>query len=138
MTTLKHFPPLESDQEIFSELLYRLGVDTNLKFIDILSLDIDPDVPRPALALIFICTYNLSPQSDGEVLERVEKSPFDPMVFSVPQSIHHACGLYAILHSVCNGAARKHVRLKIAVFRIYVPTVSIRYWYVPSFFVRLS
>ncbi|KAK0232585.1 hypothetical protein IW262DRAFT_1325160 [Armillaria fumosa] len=52
MTTLKHFPPLESDPEIFNELLHHLRVDTKLKFIDILSLDIDPDVPRPARALI--------------------------------------------------------------------------------------
>ncbi len=110
MTALKHFPPLESDPELFTELLHRLGVDTNLKFIDILSLDIDPDVPRPALALIFICPYNLPRKSDEEVLERVAKSPFDPRVFWVPQSIREACGLHAILHSVCNSAARKHVR----------------------------
>ncbi|SJL11889.1 uncharacterized protein ARMOST_15303 [Armillaria ostoyae] len=109
MTTLKHFPPLESDPEIFNELLYRLGVDTNLKFIDILSLDIDPDVPRPALALIFICPYNLPRKSDEEVLERVAKSPFDPRVFWVPQSIRDACGLYAILHSVCNSDTRKYI-----------------------------
>ncbi|KAK0475227.1 hypothetical protein IW261DRAFT_1496399 [Armillaria novae-zelandiae] len=109
MTTLKHFPPLESDPEIFNELLHRLGVDTKLKFIDILSLDIDPDVPRPALALIFICPYNLPRKSDEEILERVAKSPFDPRVFWIPQSIRDACGLYAILHSVCNSDARKHI-----------------------------
>ncbi|KAK0199545.1 hypothetical protein DFS33DRAFT_227060 [Desarmillaria ectypa] len=109
MTTLKHYPPLESDPEIFNELLHRLGADNTVKFIDILSLDIDPDVPGPALALIFICPYNLPPQSDQEVLQRVAKSPFDPRVFWVPQSIRHACGLHAILHSVCNGDARKHI-----------------------------
>ncbi|KAG7440081.1 cysteine proteinase [Guyanagaster necrorhizus] len=30
-------------------------------------------------------------------------------MFWVPQSIRHVCGLYALLHSVCNGDARKHI-----------------------------
>ncbi|KAG7440221.1 cysteine proteinase, partial [Guyanagaster necrorhizus] len=101
--------PLEFDPEIFNELLHRLGVNNSLKFIDVFSRDIDPDIPRLALALIFVCPYGLPPRPGEEVLERIAKGPFDSRVFWVPQSIRHACGLYALLHSVCNGDARKHI-----------------------------
>ena len=53
----KHYIPLESNPEIFTQLIHNLGVSKSLAFVDVLSLE-DPDllafVPRPVLALILV------------------------------------------------------------------------------------
>ena len=52
------FFPLESNPDVFNEILHGLGVLPSLTFVDILSVD-DPDVlawvPRPALAVVMVC-----------------------------------------------------------------------------------
>jgi ubiquitin carboxyl-terminal hydrolase L3 len=52
----KHFTALESNPDVFSQLIHRLGVFPRLTFQDIVSLD-DPDslsYPAHALILIFL------------------------------------------------------------------------------------
>jgi ubiquitin carboxyl-terminal hydrolase L3 len=101
----KHFIPLESDPDIFSELMYRLGVKDDLRFIDIYSLESESleFVPRPILAVIVIFpdtdpVQSSVPGFDGD---REEDG-----VFWTKQTINNACGFYAILHAVCNGEAK--------------------------------
>lgn len=56
-TYRKHFVPLESNPEVFTELSHALGLHEQLEFQDVLSLD-DPDLltflPRPVHALILV------------------------------------------------------------------------------------
>jgi ubiquitin carboxyl-terminal hydrolase L3 len=109
-TYQKHFIPLESNPEIFTALIHKLGVSESLEFQDVLSLD-DPDLlaflPRPVHALILV--FLTSEQYEARVTEEdsglEEGQPHGDVLF-FKQTINNACGLYAILHAVCNGEAR--------------------------------
>ena len=112
----KTFIPLENNPEVFTELVHKLGVSSKLGFYDVYSLD-DPEllalIPRPVHALIFI--------SPADVYHRVRKadagskeltydgsSEQEPVIW-FKQTIGHACGLIALLHSVSNGSAKQFV-----------------------------
>lgn len=106
----KHFIPLESNPEVFTELVHKLGVSRTLCFQDVLSLD-DSEllamVPRPvyALVLIFPTTeaYQNRIRDEELILEAYGGAEGDVVFFK--QTINNACGLYALLHAVCNGKA---------------------------------
>ncbi|KAF7330047.1 Ubiquitin carboxyl-terminal hydrolase [Mycena kentingensis (nom. inval.)] len=117
-----HYIPLESDPEIFTELIVNLGV-RDLQFHDILSLDL-ADVapsgplalPGPVYALVFI--FPTTQEYEAELKAAKQQARLDgtqyrgfgheePVVW-YEQTIGNACGLYAVLHAVSNlGAARK-------------------------------
>ena len=104
---MKHFIPLESDPGIFTELMHNLGVSESLEFVDVYSLD-DPQelarVPRPVRALILILptseTYEQHKTVEEHDISISETEAKDIMWFR--QLVNNACGLYAILHTVCN------------------------------------
>ena len=112
-TYRKHFIPLESNPEIFTELIHQLGVLESLCFQDVMSLD-DPDLlaflPRPAYALILIlpttAAYEKKVVEEDARLEQYQDPGGNEQVIFFKQTINNACGLYVILHAVCNGAAR--------------------------------
>jgi ubiquitin carboxyl-terminal hydrolase L3 len=112
-TYRKHFIPLESNPDVFTELIHKLGIEQSLSFQDVLSLD-DPELlsflPRPvhALILVFPTTEAYERRIKVEDLEAndyLEGAEEGSVVF-FRQTINNACGLYAILHAVCNGDAR--------------------------------
>ena len=110
----KHFIPLESNPHVFTELIHKLGVSPNLRFQDVLSLE-DPDLlPHPALALILIFptseTYETQKSKEEATYEEYTGSTDEENVIWFKQTINNACGLYAILHAVCNGDARNFIR----------------------------
>jgi ubiquitin carboxyl-terminal hydrolase L3 len=109
-----HFIPLESNPEVFTDLIHNLGISQELRFEDVLSLDEPEWLPRPALALILVF-----PTSDTYEQDRVhreaqckdeENDDQDKDVIWYRQTIHNACGLYAILHAISNGKARSLIR----------------------------
>lgn len=113
-THRKHYLPLESNPEVFTDLIYQLGA-TSLEFQDVFSLD--PDllalVPRPVLALVLVF-----PTSETHERYTAEEEAARPVytgsgdskeVRWFQQTIHNACGLYAILHAVSNGHARHFI-----------------------------
>lgn len=109
----KHFIPLESNPDVFTELIHNLGVSASLSFQDVLSLD-DPEllgfVPRPVHALILVFpTTEVYQQrvevEDSKVEDCLEGADMGDVVF-FRQTINNACGLYAILHAVYNSEAR--------------------------------
>ncbi|RFU74466.1 ubiquitin carboxyl-terminal hydrolase, family 1 [Trichoderma arundinaceum] len=116
----KTFIPLENNPEVFTSLVHDLGVSPDLGFYDVYSLD-DPDllslVPRPVLALIFITPtqmYYAIRKEDGTTVSPAQltydKSGNQEPVLWFQQTIGHACGLMALLHSVANGEAREFVQ----------------------------
>ncbi|KAF2817322.1 ubiquitin carboxyl-terminal hydrolase [Mytilinidion resinicola] len=112
----KYFIPLESNPDVFTELIHELGVSPTLCFQDVLSLD-DEElltfVPRPALALVLLfsssSTYETHVAADEAARQGYTGSGDDEDVIWFKQTIYNACGLYGILHAVCNGDARKHI-----------------------------
>ncbi|KAI1080458.1 ubiquitin carboxyl-terminal hydrolase, family 1 [Whalleya microplaca] len=116
MKAQKYFIPLESNPELFSELIHRLGVSPSLAFHDVLSLeeaDLLALVPRPTLALILAI-----PAPNDYVIRQAEeekdvvphaKSGDEEDVMWYKQTIGNACGLYAILHAMSNGDARNYI-----------------------------
>ncbi|KAH8898105.1 cysteine proteinase [Thozetella sp. PMI_491] len=106
----KAFIPLESNPDVFNELADVLGAPPELTFEDVLTLD-EPDfLPRPALALILVFpgSRNFGSRTSGLEVSRLEYSgsgESEPVVW-FKQTIHNACGLYAMLHALSNGEAR--------------------------------
>jgi ubiquitin carboxyl-terminal hydrolase L3 len=107
MSYQKHFVPLESDPEIFTRLMRDLGMSESLKFIDVWSIQ-EQVVARPVLALIVIFPDKDTANTSVPGFERRELANG---VLWFKQTINNACGLYALLHAVCNGSAKDFVRL---------------------------
>jgi ubiquitin carboxyl-terminal hydrolase L3 len=115
-TYRKHFIPLESNPDVFTELVHKLGIAQSLSFQDVLSLD-DPEllafIPRPAygLVLVFPTTEPYEKrcaQVEASLGEYQGSGPEEPVIFW-KQTINNACGLYALLHAITNGDARAHL-----------------------------
>ena len=113
----KAFFPLESNPDIFNEVIRGLGVSPSLAFVDVLSVD-DPEVlaftPRPALALVMVCPGSPAYEArkkelDSKKDEYVGKGEDEPAIWW-RQTIYNACGLYGILHAISNGLARQYIR----------------------------
>ncbi|KAF2002148.1 ubiquitin carboxyl-terminal hydrolase, family 1 [Amniculicola lignicola CBS 123094] len=112
----KHFIPLESNPDVFTELIHSLGVSESLCFEDVLSLD-DPELlaflPRPAYGLVLVFptteSYEKRTEEEDAKLEEYVSSGADEDVVFFKQTIYNACGLYALLHATCNGPARDFV-----------------------------
>lgn len=128
----KHYFPLESNPVLFTQLIHQLGVSPSLAFEDVLSIN-DPDlvafIPRPALALILVFptsdVYEVAKAKEEEMRDEYaglresgsggeggegEKGGEEEPVMWFRQTINNACGLYAILHAISNGEARKYIR----------------------------
>ncbi|GAB7347066.1 hypothetical protein MBLNU459_g3202t1 [Dothideomycetes sp. NU459] len=109
----KTFVPLENNPVVFDALIRSLGVSSSLSFYDIWSIDSDEalaHVPRPVYALIFICpaaVYYTRRASDFppgvtdvKTLPQYEGYGDKEPVIWYKQTIRHACGLIALLHSI--------------------------------------
>lgn len=119
----KSYIPLECNPELFTQLIHKIGVSTSLAFYDVLSID-DSDLlaflPRPALALILVfptsSVYEEQKRNEEEGKESYEGSGEGENTVWFKQTIYNACGLYGILHAVCNGECRKEIGMKMFVF----------------------
>lgn len=102
--------PLESDPAIFTSLGHGLGLPSTYEFTDIFSIT-DPDlkafIPRPVIAMILLFPID----ANYEALKHKEDSQMTPYqipssgnepCYWFPQKVRNACGLYALLHSLCN------------------------------------
>lgn len=110
----KNFVPLESNPEVFNELIYKLGVSKELGFHDVYVID-DPDmlamIPRPVYALLMVFpvsdSYEKYRKENDEELEdnyynKISGTAQEDAVW-YKQTIGNACGTYALLHALSNG-----------------------------------
>ncbi|KAK3369351.1 ubiquitin carboxyl-terminal hydrolase, family 1 [Lasiosphaeria ovina] len=109
----KHFLPLESNPEVFNELLHRLGASPELTFQDVFTLDEPNFLPRPALAVILVLPTTETYEARKTALESSRpdyngSGDGEPVVW-FRQTINNACGLYALLHALSNGPASKFI-----------------------------
>ncbi|GAB7347067.1 hypothetical protein MBLNU459_g3202t2 [Dothideomycetes sp. NU459] len=91
----KTFVPLENNPVVFDALIRSLGVSSSLSFYDIWSIDSDEalaHVPRPVDFPPGVTDVKTLPQYEGYG----DKEP----VIWYKQTIRHACGLIALLHSI--------------------------------------
>jgi ubiquitin carboxyl-terminal hydrolase L3 len=115
-TYSKTFVPLESNPQIFTSLAHNLGASPGLKFTEFYSLDEDDSEPKKGEILAYILAFPTGEnyederaaegEKDVDGKEREEEQGDKNMIW-LRQTIHNACGLYALLHAVCNGKARK-------------------------------
>jgi ubiquitin carboxyl-terminal hydrolase L3 len=108
----KSYYPLESNPEVFNELIQLLGASSHLAFDDVYSLDEPELLPHPALALVLVLP-------EGPLIEAYAADAPDAKEYSgsgahepvvwFKQTIYNACGLYAVLHALSNGEALNHL-----------------------------
>lgn len=104
-TYSKTFVPLESNHSVFTLLAHNLGASSSLTFTEVYSLDLIPsDGEILAYILAFPTSENYEDERAAENDSKEEEGEKD--VVWLRQTIHNACGLYALLHAVCNGRAR--------------------------------
>ncbi|CCF35767.1 ubiquitin carboxyl-terminal hydrolase, family 1 [Colletotrichum higginsianum] len=113
----KAFIPLESNPDVFNELIALLGVPPSLHFEDVFTLD-DPAALPPrilALVLVFPTTpayeARLTAEEAGAkdwMAGQHDEEDEDAVWFK--QTINNACGLYAVLHALANGRAKDFLR----------------------------
>lgn len=102
----KTFIPLESDPQVFTDLAHQLGLADSVVFKELFSLQEHIDGQILAYILIFPTT----PSYDAErAAENNGTSAVKPDVVFLKQTIHNACGLYAMLHAACNGRAQSFI-----------------------------
>lgn len=107
--------PLESDPEIFTDLLRALGVNS-LEFRDVLSIQTEDLIlggelalPSPVYALVLV--YTTTREYEAGIRAERQKArdegrgysghgESEPIWFC--QTIRHACGMFALLHAVSN------------------------------------
>ncbi|CAG8982701.1 hypothetical protein HYALB_00000982 [Hymenoscyphus albidus] len=108
MKYVKRFKPVESDPQILTKLMHRLGVQENFCFNDVLNYK--EESQQPALALIVIFPES-EKDEQGKAIVETKRSPIitDDIKF-LRQTIDNSCGLIAILHCVLNTAAAQTIR----------------------------
>lgn len=106
---------MESDPQIFTSLMHNMGVPRSFKFVDIWSLESDQldniriGIQNPIEALILVL-----PDCPAYAEQKIEHVAPKGDVLWLQQTINNACGLYAILHCICNSLGTEQVGRKLA------------------------
>ena len=121
-TYTKTFLPLESNPEVFTSLAHDLGLSSSLKFIEVYDLDKEPSEEVLAYVLAFPTCEGYDDEVEArdetehgkkekDPTDKVESSNDETNMLWLRQTIHNACGLYALLHATCNGEARNYISI---------------------------
>ncbi|KAL6423466.1 hypothetical protein ACFW04_010212 [Cataglyphis niger] len=100
--------PLESNSEVMTKFLHKLGVPKKWSIVDVYSFDSDllAIIPRPVLAVVLLYPISAKTEKTKEEKEEEEikdsKSDVPDSIYHMKQCISNACGTIALLHSVAN------------------------------------
>lgn len=98
--------PLESNSEVMTKFLHKLGVPKKWSIIDVYSFDSDllAIIPRPVLAVVLLYPVPAKTEKTEEEKEEVKNSKSDApeSLYYMNQCISNACGTIALIHSVAN------------------------------------
>jgi len=99
--------PLESNPEVMTKFIHKLGVPKKWSILDVYGLESDllAIVPRPVLAVILLYPIPSKTEKTEEEKEKAKedsKNDAPDSVYHLKQSISNACGTIALLHSVAN------------------------------------
>ncbi|XP_012532804.1 ubiquitin carboxyl-terminal hydrolase isozyme L3 isoform X2 [Monomorium pharaonis] len=97
--------PLESNPEVMTKFLHKLGVPKKWSVLDVYGLESDllAIVPRPVLAVILLYPVpSKTEKIEEDKVEKDSKNSTSDSVYYMKQSISNACGTIALIHSVAN------------------------------------
>lgn len=98
--------PLESNPEVMTKFLHKLGVPKKWSILDVYGLESDllAIIPRPVLGVILLYPIPSKIDKTEEDQGDVKESKYDASesVYHMKQSISNACGTIALIHSVAN------------------------------------
>lgn len=103
MKYVKRFEPIESDPQILTKLMHRLGVQENFRFDDV--LDYKEESQQPALALVAIFPESQNDELEKATIEARRTPIITDNIKFLRQTIDNSCCLIAILHCVLNTVA---------------------------------
>ncbi|XP_014476264.1 PREDICTED: ubiquitin carboxyl-terminal hydrolase isozyme L3 [Dinoponera quadriceps] len=97
--------PLESNPEVMTKFLHKLGVPKKWSIIDVYGLD--PEllaiIPKPVLSVILLYPVTIKNEKTEEEEESAkDKSDTPDIVYHMKQYVSNACGTIALVHSVAN------------------------------------
>jgi ubiquitin carboxyl-terminal hydrolase L3 len=107
MKYVKRFEPIESDPQILTKLMHRLGVQENFWFDDV--LDYKEESQQPALALIVIFPESQNDELGKATVEAKRAPIITDNIKFLRQTIDNSCGLIALLHCVLNTVAANFI-----------------------------
>lgn len=99
--------PLESNPQVFTDFGHKLGLSPLLSFFDIYSIT-EPELlsflPRPvnAVVLLFPITDKYEDFKNSEESDKQISFEHNENITWFKQLLKNSCGLYALLHSICN------------------------------------
>jgi len=107
--TAKHVVPtaeLESNPEVWNQMLEKLGVSSEWQFQDVYGLDDEllamvPQDEVPPIALVILYPDGALGKEDAKQQEQSESESSALFIKQLP-GLHNACGTLAALHSVIN------------------------------------
>merc|ERR1711915_555838 len=107
-----HWPPLESNPDIFTQYMAVGGLPPNWCFGELLGLDDDllAFVPRPVLAVIINAQY-LKKGEEGEKVKGSKETVHDWYMHQ-SGTLDNACGVIACIHSIFNNLAADKIVLE--------------------------
>ncbi|KAE8146810.1 ubiquitin carboxyl-terminal hydrolase [Aspergillus avenaceus] len=96
-----------------NQLAQKLGLSPHVQFHDVYTLDSNPHIPRPALALLAIIpltrAWSLTRTAEDTNNPTYAGCGPDEPVIWFKQTIGNACGSIGLLHSVINGPAAEFI-----------------------------